>query len=110
MAGPTHILNGGIIATLLDCHSICTAVAHAFHREGRAIDDSIWYVTGGLNISYQKPTPIHQPVLLKAEISEWKEKKTVIAAALYSGETLCAKAETIAVRVPEAWREKDHHH
>jgi hypothetical protein len=24
-AGPKHILNGGIIATLLDCHGVCTA-------------------------------------------------------------------------------------
>ena len=28
-AGPRHILNGGIIATLLDCHGVCTAVASA---------------------------------------------------------------------------------
>ena len=25
-AGPKHILNGGIIATLLDCHGVCTAI------------------------------------------------------------------------------------
>ena len=36
-AGPTHILNGGVIATLIDCHCICTAVAEAYRREGRDV-------------------------------------------------------------------------
>ena len=27
IAGPRNVLNGGIIATIIDCHSICTAVA-----------------------------------------------------------------------------------
>ena len=26
-AGPTGYLNGGVIATIMDCHSICTAIA-----------------------------------------------------------------------------------
>src|SRR5262249_20212154 len=36
-AGPCHILNGGIIATLIDCHAVCTAIAHAYRAESRAI-------------------------------------------------------------------------
>src|SRR5690242_4201687 len=37
MAGPRHVLNGGIIATLLDCHGVCTSVADAYRHEGRSI-------------------------------------------------------------------------
>ena len=33
-AGPRHLLNGGIIATVLDCHGVCTAIADAYEREG----------------------------------------------------------------------------
>lgn len=29
-AGPPQFLNGGIIATLIDCHSVCTAIANAY--------------------------------------------------------------------------------
>src|SRR5262245_26277303 len=36
-AGPRHILNGGIIATLIDCHAVGTAIAHAYCAERRAI-------------------------------------------------------------------------
>jgi hypothetical protein len=47
MAGPAHVLNGGIIATLIDCHSICTAIAAAYRNEGREIGsgERIWYAT-----------------------------------------------------------------
>ena len=34
-AGPRQLLNGGIIATLIDCHSVCTAMALAYRAEGR---------------------------------------------------------------------------
>src|SRR5215471_20575260 len=37
MAGPRHVLNGGIIATVIDCHCICTAVAAVYKSEGRPI-------------------------------------------------------------------------
>ena len=29
-AGPRHVLNGGIVATLLDCHGVCAAIAQAY--------------------------------------------------------------------------------
>jgi hypothetical protein len=46
-AGPRHLVNGGIIATLLDCHGVCTALADAYRREGREVgtDPEIWYAT-----------------------------------------------------------------
>ena len=44
-AGPRHVLNGGIIATLLDCHGVCIAIADAYAREHREIasDPDLWY-------------------------------------------------------------------
>ncbi len=63
-AGPPLILNGGIIATIIDCHCICTAIAAAHKAEGRPIgsDPQIWYATVALNISYRKATPINELV------------------------------------------------
>ena len=34
-AGPLEILNGGVIATLFDCHCVCTAIAAAYRAESR---------------------------------------------------------------------------
>jgi len=71
-AGPSRILNGGIIATLIDCHSICTAIAAAYRAEGRALETEplIWYVTASLQVSYLRPTPIDQPIELRAQLKE----------------------------------------
>ena len=107
-AGPRHVLNGGIIATILDCHSICTAIADAYREEGREIgsDPDIWYVTGSINVKYLRPTPLSSPVTLRARIVEKGERRTTVACSLYSDEAECARSELVAVRVDaQAWRQ-----
>ena len=108
LAGPTHVLNGGIIATIIDCHSICTAIAAAHRTEGRAMNTapSIWYATASLQVTYLKPTPIHEPVVLRARVKEMKGKKTIITCSLFAEGEECARGEVVAVRVPPAWRQK----
>jgi len=105
-AGPTQILNGGIIATLIDCHCICTAIADSYRREGREIGSTptIWYATASLNVSYLKPAPIKPPVRLLAHVIEATGKKTSLTCEVLSGNTKCAAGEVVAVRVPAAWR------
>ena len=105
MAGPRHILNGGIIGTVIDCHGICTAIADAFKREEREIgtEPLIWYATGSLHIDYKRPTPIDQPVELRARVAEVKPKKTIVRCEALSGGEVCATGEIVAVRVPNEW-------
>ena len=101
-AGPADIVNGGIIATVIDCHCVCTAMGHAYLREGRAIgsDPMIWFVTGLLKVSYKAPTPIAGAFDVVAQVAEVTDKKTIVQCELLSGETVCAEGEVIAVRVP----------
>lgn len=106
MAGPTHVLNGGIIATLIDCHSICTAIAAAYRRDGRAMDSEplIWYVTAHLDITYRYPTPIEGPVTLRASVTETSPRKSLVACTLSADDEERVRADVVAVRVPDAWR------
>jgi acyl-coenzyme A thioesterase PaaI-like protein len=106
-AGPKHYLNGGIPATIIDCHGICAALADAYQRAGRDVGEgeTIWYATGHMAVSYLKPVPIDHPVELTAEIVSSAEKKTVVNCQLLSGGELCATAEVIAVKVPNSWFE-----
>jgi acyl-coenzyme A thioesterase PaaI-like protein len=106
MAGPTNVLNGGIIATVIDCHSVCTAIAAAYAEEGRGLDTEpfIWYVTGSLKIDYHKPAHIDKPVKLRARISKTEGRKTLVGCSLYSDLIKCAEGEVLAIRVPaEDW-------
>lgn len=104
MAGPRHFLNGGIIATIIDCHSICTAIADAHRREGRELSTEplIWYVTASLKVDYLRPTPIGESVTLRASVKEIKGKKSIVECALFAENLERVRAEVIAVRVPTA--------
>lgn len=106
MAGPKHILNGGIIGTIMDCHGIWTAIAHAYREEDREISSPpmIWYVTGSLKVNYLKPTPIDVPVELRSHVQSIRGKITIVHCALSSDGVITAKGEVLAVKVPaELW-------
>lgn len=105
MAGARHILNGGVIAVLMDCHCVCTAAAAAYRAEGRAMDSepSLFYATASLQVTYLRPTPISAPVALRAQITKTTDRKTLLTCSLFSGEEECARGEVVAVRVPPAW-------
>jgi acyl-coenzyme A thioesterase PaaI-like protein len=104
-AGPRNVLNGGIIATLIDCHSACTAMAAAYQAEGREIgtEPYIWCATASLQVTYLRPTPLTGPIDLRARVKELGERKiTVDCSVLADGEE-CARGEVVAVRVPADW-------
>ncbi len=107
MAGPQHILNGGIIATIIDCHCICTAIAAAYRKEGREIstDPFIWYATASLQITYVRPTPINRPLNLRARITQMNERKTLLSCSVVVDGEEHARGEVVAVRVPPSWSE-----
>lgn len=104
-AGPPQYVNGGVIATVIDCHSICTAMAKAYAMAGREIGEGkqIWFATGRLELSYIKPTPIDLELRVVAKITEAKERKITLQCSLSAGGEVCVKARVIAVRVPSDW-------
>ncbi len=105
MAGPTHVLNGGIIATVIDCHCVCTAIADAYRAAGRPIGSAplVWCVTASLKVDYLAPTPIAAPVELRARVREAKGRKRVVDCELRAGGAVRARAEVVAVEVPAGW-------
>lgn len=107
--GDEHIafpgyLNGGIIATIIDCHCVNTACSAAYRAAGREIgtEPHLAYVTGSLFIEYLKPTPLGRPVTLRARVKEMGERKTVVACSLFCDGVECARGETVAVRIGPA--------
>ncbi len=101
--GWANLMNGGIMATLIDCHCMCTAMADAYRREGRSLDSEpeYRYATGTLTVKYLKPTP-NTKVELRAKVTEVKGKKTVLHCDFFSDQGIkTAEAEVIAIRVFE---------
>jgi acyl-coenzyme A thioesterase PaaI-like protein len=105
-AMPPDVLNGGTIATLIDCHCVCSSIADAYKTENREIGKSpiIWYATGSLKIDFKKPTPIDGPVTIRAKILNKKSKTTLFHAKLFSYQNeLTCEGEVLSVRVPNNW-------
>jgi acyl-coenzyme A thioesterase PaaI-like protein len=104
-AGPLEYLNGGIIATLIDCHCICTAIANGYKEAGREIGQGelIWYVTANLEVSYLKPAKLADVCQLEAKIIETSERKTHLHCDFYSAGVLCTQAKVLAIKVPNNW-------
>ncbi|MFX0098657.1 MAG: PaaI family thioesterase [Candidatus Hodarchaeota archaeon] len=93
-------MNGGIIATLIDCHGLNTANAAAYKAAGKELDSdpSFGFVTGSLYVKFLQPTPMRKPVTVRAKVMEMKERKIKVACSLYSGKKLCATGEVIGVK------------
>ena len=106
--GWSNLMNGGIIATLIDCHCMGTAAAEAYKREDRPLNSlpEYRYATGTLSVKYLKPTP-NTRVRLCAKVTEVKGRKTVLSCSLYSenGEKT-AEADVVAIRVYDSSENK----
>ncbi len=100
-AGTPGIVNGGIIATVVDCHCVCTAVADAYRREGRTVgsDPLLWYVTGSLTVVYRKPAPVGEPLVFRARVTGVEDRRTFVQCTVTAGDTECVVAKVTAVRV-----------
>jgi acyl-CoA thioesterase FadM len=80
-------------------------MAAAYQAEGREIgtEPQIWCATASLQVTYLRPTPIDQPVELRARVKEMGERKMVVTCLVVSGGEECARGEVVAVWVPPEW-------
>ena len=65
----------------------------------------LWCVTARLTVNYRKPTPMGQPIALHARIVDSSERKAVVETIVTSGTDVVAEGETVAVLVPDGWRD-----
>jgi acyl-coenzyme A thioesterase PaaI-like protein len=99
--GRKHFVNGGIIATLIDCHSLNLAIAHAYRSENRPIGSSprIGYVTANLNVDYLKPTPLDELLTLRAAIVKMAGRKAWVNCTVGARGAVCATGKVLGIRV-----------
>jgi acyl-coenzyme A thioesterase PaaI-like protein len=91
------VLNGGIIGTLLDCHSNWTAVWHLMKQSGATSAPSM--VTADYAIKLLRPTPTDHPVQLVATVAESTEDRVTVDAKLIAAGKICATCRGTFVAV-----------
>ncbi len=106
--GWRNLMNGGIMATLIDCHCMCTAMAHSYKLEERSLDSmpEYRYATGTLTVKYLKPTR-NSKVRLRATVIEAKGRKTVLKCDFFDeNDQKTAEADVVAIRVFDSSQNK----
>lgn len=99
---------GGLIASLIDCHSTGTG-AGALFKQMENPDREHEYprcVTASLKVEYIKPTPIDCTLELRGKIKEIKGKKVIVHTSLYAKNQICARGEVIVIQIPANWENK----
>lgn len=104
---PYHIsvpgyVYGGLIASIIDCHGIGTAVAAAYKVEGREIgsEPKLQYVTASLKVAYIRPTPLGVQLEVRGKVREIIGRKIVVEIKLMANGEVCARGEVVGVPLP----------
>lgn len=92
------VLNGGIIGTLLDCHSDWAAAMHLMRKRGA--DTPPVCVTAEYHVKLTRPTPTDTELTLFATIAESTQKRAVVEARLEAAGEICATCRGTFVAVP----------
>jgi acyl-coenzyme A thioesterase PaaI-like protein len=101
MAVPGYVY-GGLIASLVDCHAMATAAAHAERAAGVDVGagSAPRFVTAALNLEYVRPTPLGPELEIRAQVLSASERKAVVQATVRAGGEVTVRAEVVAVRMP----------
>jgi len=97
----TGFLNGGIIATVLDCHSAAVVTNAADERGLRALDGALLpFLTAGIEVRYRRPSPLDQTVTLRGRLLTGDEAQMTAAVELWWDGKVRAEASALWKR----WR------
>ncbi len=94
---------GGMIASLLDCHSAATAAYLKHREEGLDLDTTPphRFVTASLKVDFLKPAPSETVFELRAHAAEIKGRKVIVLSTLSANGEVKAKGEAVMVKIPD---------
>ncbi|HZX96028.1 MAG TPA: PaaI family thioesterase [Myxococcales bacterium] len=93
------VVNGGIIGTLLDCHSNWTATWALMQKTGAKVPPCT--VTADFHVVLKRPTPVDALLQLRAHAIEVGKDRAVIEATLEANGKICATCKGTFVAVKE---------
>lgn len=92
-----NVLNGGIIGTLLDCHSNWAAAFHLMKKNGA--DAVPCTVTAEFSVKLRRPTSSKAPVHLSAKVISSDADRATVEATLSSGGKVTSTCTGVFVAV-----------
>ena len=99
-------VNGGLLASLLDCHGTGTAAAAAYRADGREPGTLPLhrFVTASLKVDYRKPTPLGVELEVRGRATSIQGRRVVVQARILAAGEETVTGEIVAVEMPERMR------
>ena len=93
---------GGLIASLIDCHSTGSAAIFAMQDSGIAVgsEPSPRFLTAHLEVDYLEPTPLEKITLI-GRVAEVKERKVVVVTDCVVDGEITARGYAVLVKMPD---------
>ena len=93
---------GGLIASLIDCHSTGSAAVFAMQEAGVEIgsEPSPRFLTAHLEVDYLAPTPLDRVTLIGKSVAVKDRKVVVVTEFIVDGE-VTARGYAVLVKMPE---------
>ncbi len=93
---------GGLVASIIDCHSTGSAAIFAMQRDGLVVgvDTSPRFVTARLEVDYLLPTPL-AAMQLGGRLIEIKGRKVVVETELSVDGMVTARGSAVLVEISE---------
>ncbi len=108
---PWHIaipgyVNGGLLASLMDCHGTGTAAAAAYRAEGRepGTDPPHRFVTASLRVEFRRPTPLGPELEVRGRVTSIQGRKVVVEGRILAAGEVTVTGQVVAVELPEHMR------
>ncbi len=95
---------GGLLASLVDCHSTASGAAALYHAEGREYSDAApahRCVTGTLTVRFRRPTPLGPPLELRGRIVNVSGRKVTIESWVLVGAEVMVEADAVVIEVSD---------
>ncbi len=96
---------GGLLASILDCHSMAVAASGLYRGEGREMDlDTPPFhrcVTGTLTVRYERPTPLGPELEFRGVVDEVVGRKVRVRSWVVVDDVVTVRCEAIALDMPQ---------
>jgi acyl-coenzyme A thioesterase PaaI-like protein len=98
------VVYGGLLASLVDCHSTASGAAALYRAEGRGFTDAgpaHRCVTGTLTVRYLRPTALGPELVVRGRVVEVAGRKVTIASRIVVADEVTVEADAVVLEVPE---------
>jgi acyl-coenzyme A thioesterase PaaI-like protein len=105
MAVPGFV-NGGVLASLIDCHATGTASAAVARGEGAVPNGRPprRFVTASLHVEYLRPTPLGPELVVRGRIASSSGRKVVVEASIAAEGELTVRGTVVCVELPDSMK------